>query len=267
MPTRFQKGQSFIGMDSERRKFRAQELANYRDSFFKPMPLDQVRLLIFGQGRTGSTLLESLLVSTGHFRRNGELLNPAKGEVLFPIRYIRGISNGETDENFLFHLKIYHLTRDRKRPVDPTQFLGSLSEDGWKFVYLRRRNTVQHQLSNAVREHRGSPHKFDDDAAQYRIRIDCESFVERVFERIRFEEAEREALADVDYCEVIYEDHLESANLHQDTIDRIVDYSSLERRPVATKHRKVNTQDLDDLIVNYDEFVECLKKNNLERFL
>jgi LPS sulfotransferase NodH len=261
------KGQSLIGTHRKRVEYRAQEFASYLDKFLKPIPSGQVRVLIFGQGRTGSTLLESLLASTGHFQRSGELLNVSKGEIFFPDAYVRGMSKKKSDANFLFHLKIYHLTRDRRRPVDPSRFLTSLDKDGWKVLYLRRRNTVRHQLSNAVRETRGRPHKFDDEHERYRILIDCESFVEKVSERLSFEQAERIALEDIDFCEVVYEDDLENASMHQSTIDRILDFVSLERRPVTTNHRKVNTQDLNDLIINYDEFVQCLVKSDLDRFL
>jgi LPS sulfotransferase NodH len=261
------KWQSLIDIDHKRLGYRAQEFKTYRDTFLKPVPSGQVRLLIFGQGRTGSTLLESLLASTGHFQRGGELLNVSKGEILFPNAYIRGVSKQRCDGNFLFHLKIYHLTRDRRRPVDPTRFLTALDDDGWRVLYLRRRNTVRHQLSNAVRENRGGPHKFDDELERHRIFVDCESFVDKVFERLRFEQAERVALENIDFCEVVYEDDLEHSRMHQGTVDRILDFVSLERRPVTTKHRKVNTQELNDLIINYDEFVQCMVQSDLGRFL
>ena len=212
-------------------------------------------------------MLESLLSSTGHFRRNGELLNPAYGEIWSPIRYTRGMSARMPDENFMFHLKIYHLTRDRRRPVEPGAFLNSLHEDGWNIIYLRRRNTVRHQLSNAVLEHRGGPHKFSDDPERHLIEIDCETFVERVRERVQFENAETEALRGVDFCEVTYEDGLEQVDMHQHTVDRILDHISLERRTARTKHKKVNTQDPVDLVANYDEFVEFLTKADLGHFL
>lgn len=267
MDSVIQKARSLIPIDDRRRKHRVEELASYRDDLFKSTPSDQVRVVIFGQGRTGSSVLESLLASTGHFRTNRELLNTSKGEVFFPLRYTRGMAKGQADDNFLFHLKIYHLTRDRRRPVDPAKYLKSLDEDGWKIVYLRRRKTVRHQLSNAVLEHRGGAHKFDDAVELHRVVIDCEAFVEKVAERLRFAEAERDALNDLEYCEVIYEDDLEDAGMHQSTVDRVLDFASLEHRPATTKHRKVNTQDVADLVINYDEFVECLEKNDLQALL
>lgn len=51
---------------------------------------DQPRVLIFAQGRTGSTLLESLLASTGQFISYGELLGHSNPDLRHPIRYIEG---------------------------------------------------------------------------------------------------------------------------------------------------------------------------------
>lgn len=246
---------------------RALEATSYFYNLTKSIPSNQVRLLIFGQGRTGSTLLESLICSTGYFHKNGELLNNDKGEILFPIHYIRGLSKYKASENFIFHLKIYQLTRDRRHPIDPAKFLNVLSSDGWKVIYLRRRNKVKHALSNFVAEHRNAAHKFDDELEKPRLLIDCDHLIARVNERFRFRDAERNALADIKYHEVIYEDGLEKPDSHQLTINKILDYVSLEHRMASTNHRKVNTQSLKDLIINYDEFVDCLIKRKWHKFL
>ncbi len=72
---------------------RSQEGINFFWDFLKPTPSDQIHLLIFCQGRTGSTLLESLLASTGYFCAHGELFNiPRKGKVLCPAGHVRGLS-------------------------------------------------------------------------------------------------------------------------------------------------------------------------------
>ncbi|MCD6187909.1 MAG: hypothetical protein J7K09_07050 [Desulfuromusa sp.] len=244
------------------------EAMSYFFNSTKPIPSDQVRLLIFGQGRSGSTLLESLLCSTGYFRRNGELLSKARGHaILSPLKYIRGLSKMRSSENFISHVKVYQLTRDRKHPIDPAKFLNALSNDGWNVIYLRRRNKVRQSLSNLIREQRGAPHKFNDEKEEFTLSIDCDKFVSRVNGRFRFEEAEQEALANIKYHEVIYEDHLENPGSHQLTINRILDYVSLEHRAVTTNHRKINIQSLENLIVNYDEFVDCLIKQKWQGFL
>jgi len=241
--------------------------SRYFVNFIKLIPPDQIRVLIFAQGRTGSTLLENLLCSTAYFRENGELLNTSKGEILYPLQYIRGLSKRKTHENFIFHVKIYQLTGDRKRPIDPTVFLNALCEDGWKVIYLRRRNKVRHVLSDVVAEHRGKYFKTGDDKEELNILVNCEKFVESVNTRFRHDDAEKDALAKIKYHEVVYEDDLEKSDAHQKTIDRILEYVSLEHRVATTKYRKVTTQALKDLILNYDEFVNCLIKQEWQGFL
>lgn len=248
-------------------KHRSREAVAYLFDYIKPVPSGPVRAVIFAQGRTGSTLLESLLCSTGHFRRNGELLSTSRGEVLFPIPFIRGLSNWNAHANFIFHVKVYQLTRDRRRSVDPVLFLETLHRDGWKIIYLRRRNKVRHTLSNVVAEHRGAYAKFDDRREEYKLFIDCDRFVEKVEERFRFEAAERDALAGVAYHEVVYEDDLERAERHQQTVDRVLDFLSLERREAHTRHKKVNTLPLEAAISNYEEFEACLAEHGWRHFL
>ena len=143
-------------------RHRVIEAINYFHNSVKSTTPDNVRLLIFGQGRSGSTLLESLICSTGHFYENGELLNTDRGEILYPIQYIYGLTKRNAFKNFIFHVKVYQLTRDRKRPIDPAKFLNVLYSDGWKIIYLRRKNKVKHQLSNWVAAHRGNYHKYND---------------------------------------------------------------------------------------------------------
>lgn len=246
--------------------YRGRELMAYASYYGRPQPDNQVRVVIFAQGRTGSTLLESLLASTGYFQLNGELLNTDAGEALLPSQFVRGLSK-QVPENFIFHVKVYQLTRDRKHPVDPVDFLSTLHEEGWRVLYLRRENKVQHALSNLVAEARGQYHKQNDTAESLQLRIDPENFIEAIQDRIRFEEHEREVLQNVDYHEVVYETDLLPAEAQQETANRILDFLGLERRPVATPHRKVNTTPITQLITNYGEIKTVLTQKGWAHYL
>lgn len=236
--------------------------------YVKPAPQKQVRLVLWGQGRSGSTLIESLIHSAGHFKASGELLNTAtRGEIRFPYHYISGLSKKNADSNFIFHLKIYQLTRDRKRPVDSREFLSILQRDGWKIVYLRRRNKVKQVLSNLVSRHRGTPFKLNDEPERIRLLVDCGNFVSLVNERLRFEEEELRALEGLDFHEVIYEDDLEEQEMQQDTISKILSFLSLEDQKVHSRFRKVNKHSLKELIINYDEFAQCIVLNGWQDYL
>ena len=63
------------------------------------------------------------------------------------------------------------------------------------------------------------------------------------------------------------EDDLEQADAHQKTIDTILEYLGLESRKAKAKYKKVNRQSMEDLIINYDEFRECVVNNGWEHFL
>jgi hypothetical protein len=249
-------------------RHRGQELLSYFFDLIKPASPSQVRVVIFAQGRTGSSLLESLLCSTGQFRRNGELLNTRKGEILFPVNFIRGLSKWKSANNFVFHVKIYQLIRDRKRrPIDPGLLIRSLYDEGWKIIYLRRKNKVKHVISNFVAKHRGAYHKFDDREERLKVAIDCKLFVEKLNERLLFEAEEKKALMGISYHEVVYEDDLESADKHQETINRIMDYLSLPHERISTQYKKINTAPLNGLVSNYDEFIDCINKHGLQRYI
>ncbi len=248
-------------------RFRYHEAVSYLKGISLRKPEGKVRLVIFGQGRTGSTLLESLLASTGHFRPNGELLNTSRGEVRYPVHYVRGLVRRYPEENLVFHVKVYQLTEDRKHPTDPSVFLKKLSNDGWTILYLRRLNKVKHALSTILAENIGYYHKFKDKDTKTRINLDCNYFATVMEARFRFEEAERKALGKLPHLEVVYEKDLEKAEYHQPTIDGILDYLGMERKPVSTKHRKLNTQTPEELIANYDEFARLLKSRNWMNYL
>ena len=246
--------------------YRRREWTAYASCYTKTAPVDQARVVIFAQGRTGSTLLESLLASSGYFDLNGELLNTSQGEALSPARFIRGLARRHPG-NFIFHVKVYQLTRDRKHPVDPSRFLRTLHDEGWKIIHLRRENKIKHALSNIVAETRGRYHKQDDDQERIKLTIDLDDFVRAVNERIAFESHERQVLANLPYHQVCYETDLEPPAAQQATCDAIFDFLGLEPRQVSTPHRKVNTTPLPELIANYDEVIRRAKEHNWDHFL
>ena len=247
-----------------RRRFSV--VKNYIWSFKKTKPSDQVRAVIFAQGRSGSSVLESLICSTGYFALNGEILAVNRGEIRYPARYIRGGGRWAAPENFIFHVKIYQLTRDRKRPVDPGAFLKSLYSDGWKIIYLRRKDKVRQAMSNIVAENRGDYHKFDGSEEKFHLSVDCDDLVNKIKERLRFAEEDKKALSGMSCHEVVYESDLEDPDMHQLTIDRILDYLSLDRREVSTDYRKINTQSMEELVINYDEVADRLMKEGFQDF-
>jgi LPS sulfotransferase NodH len=250
-----------------KRRITAKAYLNYLG---EPSADRRMKLMIFGQGRTGSTLLENLLTSTRHFEEHGELLNPRRyGKAMFPIAFLEGMAAWERSPHFICHVKIYQLTEQMKYSMDPGGFLRALLSTGWRFIYLRRENVVRHVLSNVIAVHRDGQHfKYDDEPEDLRMAIeDCDAFARSVEGRLQRGEAEREALEGIEYAEVGYEADLERPESHQPTVDRLLDGVGLERRRATTVFHRINTFALPDLIVNYDAFAEALKRHGFEQYL
>lgn len=216
-----------------------------------------IKVIIFGQGRSGSTLLENLLASTGYFEERGELLGPRPNEIKNPYKYILGLA--KSSNNFLFHLKIYHLTRDRQNKKDCKVFLEKLYRDGWKIIFLDRRNKIEQTLSTHIAQHTQTYHKLNVEIEKPLIKIDIERFQREVRERDQFRKEELEALSNIKYLQIYYEEDLKSNQNHQQTVDKILDFLNLERRPSSTNYHRINTYDSREIIINYDEFKEMVE--------
>lgn len=220
------------------------------------------RVVIFGQGRTGSTLLESLLDSTGHFNKNGELLGHNGVSVRYPYEYISGLSKRRKNSNFVFHLKIYHLTRDRKNKVNPTKFLNKLQADGWKFIYLQRTNKFKHSLSNLIAIERKGFHKFNKTKELLEFYININAFKKSIENRISLDQQEQEVLKEIKHFHITYELNLKDNTCHQKTISDILGYLKLSNARVFSNHVRINTYTPSNIIKNWDEVHNMLRVND-----
>jgi len=242
-------------------KFLIRELMLYICYFVIPENHNRRRVIIFGQGRTGSTLLENLICSTGYFDENGEIFCNNILDVTSPIKFLLGISKKNRNNHFIFHLKIYHLTRDRKKNISPYSFLKELEKRGWFIIHLSRRNKLKHALSNVLVKHRGNKyHKYDNSVEKYQINLNLAHLEEEVELRIAYDQQEQIALKGIKHIRVVYEDELMETKNHQVTIDKILDYVQLNPKPVKTKMKRINSFFIEDIILNFSELTTLLKK-------
>lgn len=199
-----------------------------------------MNVLIFAQGRTGSSVFEDLIASTG-FTPLHEICK--KGEV--PLPYVR---------DSIAHVKVWHL-------ADPATYLQNAIRAGWRILYLRRLDIVRHAMSAMVAEERGYNSTKERPGRNLKaLRVDLGRFSERIFQQREWYRAEQEALATIarsDFYQVAYETHLLDSRDHQQTVDSVRAWLGLEPVPVVTDHLKVVSWPLRDLILNYEEFVSC----------
>ncbi|GGB75533.1 hypothetical protein [Blastomonas aquatica] len=232
------------------------ELKAYFRSIFSRAPKSR-RILIFAQGRTGSTLLESLLESTGYFHGKGEVLGAPNEKVRFPIAYIKGIARKFADENVVCHVKIYQLDHDRieqgARPVDPRQFLKAMYDDGWQIIALRRTSKFDHYISGCLARARGAYHKRDDRPENTCLIIDRAELERGIRNRSALDVKEAEALASIPHKAIEYERDLATPELQSATIANLLQSLDLEQRPAKTQLKKIADRSAVEFIGNYAE--------------
>ena len=118
-----------------------------------------------------------------------------------------------------------------------------------------------------VADVRGEYHKRDDRPETISIRVSRERLTALLERCAGQAHDEREALAGIDYHEVLYERDLEQASNHQRAIDGVLDFLGLARRPVSTSLRKVVAHPLREIVSNYDEFAAWVTDMGLEASL
>lgn len=251
-------------------RYRKREFLCYLNSLFRKQHSSQRKVIIFAQGRSGSTVLESLLNSTGYFKKYMEILSTRVNEPFSPYHYLRGLLLRAYPQNFIFHLKIYHLTTDRKRQIDPKKFLQKLEKDDWSFIYLKRENKVEQVISNLIAEHRGSYEKHDSIKEDIRLNVDCDRFIIMLKQREEYSMQEENIMTNIPHIQVSYESDLKDSKNHINTVNRILTYLNMEKssnEDITTTYKKLNSDSISDLVENYDELYEVLKSNNWLHYL
>lgn len=230
-----------------------------------PRPKNQTKVLIFGQGRSGTTVLEDLLGSTGLLRANGEILtNDRKDyEAPFPHLFMEGLCRLRRTQNQVFHVKIYQLTDERKNPVKVDEFIRYLVKRGWKIIFLNRKDKVLQELSLHIAIQRGLFHqKLGDNFTLRPFSVDTEEFCNKVKTRLKYSKQEWNALKGLPFIQVNYEDDLVGVEQQKRTIEKILSFCGLPNRPCNTQLAKVNQAAIQEIVINFQELRLALDKLN-----
>jgi LPS sulfotransferase NodH len=230
-------------------------------------PVPAKKFVIFGQGRTGSTLLVELLNTAKDTHCDKEIFNifHFTGErISNPATYVKGRSKRFFDKVYGFKVKIYQLENDHK--VESVRdFLSVLIHQGYKIIYLNRDNVVQHAYSNVKRSTTGVTHVHKKLNEKQKITISAAQLMKEILTRIRLKEVEREVLEGLDYLQISYESDLLDGSFHLQTVNRIRGYLGLSLlTSVSSKLQKITDRSLADEITNYDEVMFALKKEKLD---
>lgn len=228
-----------------------------------------VRFIIYGQGRSGSSVLLDLIGSHPNVYCESEIFNRnVAARLTWPMRYLQARAALSPQPVYGCKMKIYQMTDDQAIE-DPHQFLLDLHAEGWKVIHLVREDLFRKALSLVVAETRGQflDRRQDSAGGVSSIRIDPARLVAAMRERRSADEAEQAALEGIPHVRVTYESDLLDAANHQATSDRVLAYLGLESAPVETRYVKTSRGRVSDYISNYTEMCEFLSQTEFASYL
>ena len=148
-----------------------------------------------------------------------------------------------------------------------------LSKQGWKIIYLTRRNLLRQAFSELIKRHQkevGKPFQYKRDDGGFslgKIDVDCVRLLEMIKEQEYISNQEKDVLKGLSHLEVVYEDDLLREEDHQRTLNRISDYLSIPQAPVKTDLVRMVGESLADYVQNYGQLIEAIGSTKYAKFL
>lgn len=244
----------------------------YKNLFDPRLRFPDNKFVIYTRGRTGSTVLTELLNCHPEIFCDVEIFNflYCKSRVKFPKPYINSCSKRATASGkpvYGFKVKIAQL-REEHLYSNYDEILKELSDEGWKFIHLKRVNFLRHKLSNLLASETQVYHLRKGDAPiNTKIAVDFGKLLEGIVYGEKIERTEEENLKDIPHMTVIYETEILDNSAHQETANRIFSYLGLKPHPVQTDLERITVDRLEDMISNYGEIESKLRGTPYEKYL
>ncbi len=241
-------------------------------NILRPAVYPENKFVIYTRGRTGSSVLTELLNCHPEIFCDVEIFNYmyCHSRVFFPDLYIRSCSKRAAIHHktvYGFKVKIAQLRFEHKYN-NYENILKKLSDEGWKFIYLKRENYLRHKLSNIfttqtnifrIKNRQEINHK--------KIRVDCEQLLRGITYSEEVSRTEEENLKNIPHIKITYEGDLLDNSKHQETADKIFGYLNLSTHKVFTDLKRMSSENLEDMLENYDEVYDFFKDTKYKLFL
>ena len=234
-----------------------EEFGVYLKGLLKAGERPEKKFVIFGRGRSGSTLLVRLLNSHPDIHCDGELLHD---KVAFPMLYVQSKAVYSEKPVYGFKLLSYQLVsvQDMRKP---THFLKDLHERGYRVIYLRRENLLYHALSNIGARRRGRFHQRVGDRylEQEKMHVDVKEVLKWMRGSDHLRKLEEEILKETPHLSLTYESHLSVHENHQTTFDKICRFLNLKTSSVSADLVKLMPRKLEEIVENCEELCDSLR--------
>lgn len=226
------------------------------------------RFILFGRGRSGSTLLVSMLDNHPAITCAGEVL---RFRTTQPAAHLHRVLNAGTTAVSGAKLLSYQMRTIHHMPPD-SDFLRRLADDGVTIIYLVRENLVRHAISNIYARLGRVYHLTDGSAAMSRptrskITLTAPQISTWIQGSARLGEYEQAVLRGVPHLSLTYESDLASPAAREATWQTLLGRFGQSYHPLRTTMQKVTADDLRLIVANHDALMADLARTEYARFL
>lgn len=234
-----------------------------------PVEMMPAKFVIYGQSRSGSTLLVDLINTHPDVHCDGELFNKDARRFgndallmvakMFPIPYLSYLRRRVARKAYGFKLLFYQLPRARLT-------MRVMALTGWKFVHVYRRNIARQSLSNIVAERTQRWHRRGDDPPRADlIRVAVDQLHTEIAVRNRWRSREVDLIEHINHLDVCYEDHLEHERDWPSTAEKLTTFLGLSPfEPGTISLKKTADRGYEELVENYAELLPFLSARDLQ---
>lgn len=232
----------------------------------------QSKFVIYTRGRTGSTVLSDLLNCHPEIFCDVEIFNflYSKSKVQFPYLYISSCSKRASAYKrtvYGFRVKKAQLKYEHKYKYY-REIFPRLHKEGWKFIHLKRLNFLKHTISNLILAETKVAHIRNGETLPIKkIKVDCNTLLENIKYSEEVERAEENNLNGIPNLKIIYENDILDNTKHQNTANKVFSFLGLKPHKVNTQYKRIVSENLQDVILNYDEVYEFFKDTEYLKYL
>lgn len=216
--------------------------------FYKTKPNGKF-VLIYCQGRTGSTFLSSALNQYDAFLYEEEVM---RRRLWHYQSFLTGLWSRNPNVRYMVKVKPMHL---RNQGVPIQEFLSWMNRQQSVLIHLKREDFFEHALSKIIAAKRS---EYFRKISSEKLEIDCTYLREKIDELKRFAQDEIDSLKAYKVIQVVYEKDIKPASVQSATVLNILYTLDIREDYVAPPVYKVLSKNLEDEILNWEE-VRLLK--------
>lgn len=222
------------------------------------------KFVIFGTGRSGSTVLVSLLNSNPQIHCDNEIFHR---KVFSPKKFLRYRTSLCNREVYGFKLLTYQLGAILE--ISGTEFLPYLVSQGFNILYLKRQNVLRQAISNIYARQMNQFHEKSNNALAEKqmLNIDLKVLDDWINAIIKQTFEEEQYLSGLEHFKISYEKDLMNPAQQSITMANISKFLNISFVPPKTTFKKILPEEFSSFIKNYDELVAYAKSNNYEHFI